>query len=64
VRNELNPKIGKLAIDGAIILVFALMILLYAFLLLGEFGLALTVFLIALAISLGARLVVEKRRVR
>jgi hypothetical protein len=37
VRNELNPKIGKLAIDGAIIFVFALMILLYAFLILGEF---------------------------
>ena len=60
----MRPKIGKLAIDGAIILVLALMVLLYAFLLLGELGSALIVFLIAIAISLGARLVVEKRHVR
>ena len=60
----MNPKIGKLAIDGAIILVLALMVLLYAFLLLGELGSALIVFLIAISISLGARLVVEKRHAR
>jgi len=58
----MNHKIGKLAVDGTIAVVFALLVLLYVFLLLGEIVSALTAFFIAFAISLGALLVVGRRR--
>ena len=56
----MNPKIDKLAVDGAIAVVFALLVLLYVFLLLGEIVSALIAFFIAIAISLGALLAVGR----
>ena len=59
---EVNPKMSKLAIDGTIAVVLALLLLLYVFLSLGDIVSALVAFVIAVAISLGALLVAGRRR--
>ena len=58
----MNPQIGKLAVDGAIVVVLALLILLYVFLFLGDIVPALVAFFIAVAISLGALFIAGSRQ--
>ncbi len=58
----MNVNKGKLIVDFLIAIVFALLVLLYIFLLLDEISFAFVAFLAALAISLGARAEMERRR--
>ena len=60
----MNSQIGKLAVDGAIVVVLALLILLYVFLFLGDTLLAIIAFLMAVAISLVTLLIAGSRRPR
>jgi hypothetical protein len=59
---KMNATKGKLVVDFLIAIVFALLVLLYIFLLLNEISFAFVAFLTALAISLGARAEMERRR--
>jgi hypothetical protein len=58
VQNAVSPKTVTFVVDAMIAIVLALQVLLYVFLIFGDIGSAVIAFIIAIAISLGARLVV------
>jgi len=61
---KLNSKMNKLAVDGTLVIVLAMLLLSYVFLFLGEIILALVAFLVAVVISLGTLLGVGRRHTK